>query len=110
MGQTQGARTMPVVAGLRDYRPPLTGFESHVSGMDHFRNKMFSMEKERFAKKIKSIKPMIDNKPPRTSHMKHLQVNRKKKEMDFQRFSSIERENYRLLDSMSRIMVRGAVD
>ena len=59
--------------GLRDYRPPLTGFESHVSGMDHFRNKMFSMEKERFDKKLKSIKPMIDNKPPRTAHMKHLQ-------------------------------------
>ena len=28
---------------LRDYRPPLTGFESHVSGMDHYRNKMVSL-------------------------------------------------------------------
>ena len=35
----------------------------------------------------------------------HLQVNRKKKENDFQRYSQIERENFRLLDSMSRIMV-----
>lgn len=99
--------------------------------------------------KLKNIKPCIDNGPPRTTRMKHLQValslspslplslpmslslsalhlgvsqvsiedhlreqqvNRKKKEMEFQRFSSIERENFRLLDSMSKIMVRGAAD
>lgn len=101
---------MPVVAGLRDYRPPLTGFESHVSGLDHCRNKLFSKEKERLEKRLKNMKPMIDNTPPRTCHMRHLKVNRKKKENDFQRFSQIERENFRLLDSMSKIMVRGAAD
>lgn len=48
--------------------------------------------------------------PPRSSLMKHMQVNRKKKELEFQRNSAIERENFRLLDSMSKIMVRNAAN
>ena len=36
--------------------------------------------------------------------------NRSKKEAEFRRFSEIERENYRLLDRMSKIMVRGPAD
>lgn len=56
------------------------------------------------------MKPSVDNKPPATSQMKHLQTNRKKKEIEFQRYSDIERENFRLLDKMSKIMVRNAAD
>ena len=81
-----------------------------MAGLDHCRNKLFSKEKERLEKRLKNMKPMIDNAPPRTCNMKHLKVNRKKKENDFQRFSQIERENFRLLGSMSKIMVRGAAE
>ena len=37
-------------------------------------------------------------------------TNRSKKEAEFRRFSEIERENYRLLDRMSKIMVRGPAE
>jgi hypothetical protein len=38
----------------------------------------------------------------------HVSSNLKKRETDFQRYSAIERENFRLLDRMSKIMVRDA--
>lgn len=56
------------------------------------------------------MKPSVDNAPPKSSQLKHLMTNRKKKEIEFQRYSEIERENYRLLDKMSKIMVRNAAD
>lgn len=42
--------------------------------------------------------------------MKRSGTNRSKKEAEFRRFSEIERENYRLLDRMSKIMVRGPAE
>ncbi|EKX36563.1 hypothetical protein GUITHDRAFT_165693 [Guillardia theta CCMP2712] len=95
---------------LMRYRPPLTGLESHLSGLDVLRKKDFDHKTELHKSRLKNMKPMIDNKPPATTNMKHLQFNRKKREMDFQRYSAIEKENFRLLDKMSRIMVRNAAD
>eukprot|EP00960_Hanusia_phi_P039561 753939-Hanusia_phi.AAC.1 len=74
------------------------------------RKKDFDHKTELHKSRLKNMKPMIDNKPPATTNMKHLQFNRKKREMDFQRYSAIEKENFRLLDKMSRIMVRNAAD
>eukprot|EP00281_Chroomonas_sp_CCMP1168_P026612 CAMPEP_0206250598 /NCGR_PEP_ID=MMETSP0047_2-20121206/21566_1 /ASSEMBLY_ACC=CAM_ASM_000192 /TAXON_ID=195065 /ORGANISM="Chroomonas mesostigmatica_cf, Strain CCMP1168" /LENGTH=162 /DNA_ID=CAMNT_0053676475 /DNA_START=52 /DNA_END=537 /DNA_ORIENTATION=+ len=56
------------------------------------------------------MKASIDMTPPKSSQLKHINLNRKKKEMEFQRYSEIERENYRLLDKMSKIMVRNAAE
>ncbi len=38
----------------------------------------------------------------------HMSSNLKRRETDFQKYSAIERENFRLLDRMSKIMVRDA--
>eukprot|EP00286_Rhodomonas_abbreviata_P015898 CAMPEP_0181343768 /NCGR_PEP_ID=MMETSP1101-20121128/31778_1 /TAXON_ID=46948 /ORGANISM="Rhodomonas abbreviata, Strain Caron Lab Isolate" /LENGTH=97 /DNA_ID=CAMNT_0023455451 /DNA_START=190 /DNA_END=480 /DNA_ORIENTATION=- len=92
--------------GFREYKQPLTGFESHISGMEVFRNKMFQHEVARHQKRLATMKPVIDMKPPKSCQMKHMLLNRKKKEMEFERYSAIEKENYRLLDRMSKIMVR----
>lgn len=58
------------------------------------------MHKER----LKTIKAGVDNKQPQK--YPHLQQNLKKQQLDEERFSTIERENYLLLDKMSHIMVR----
>ena len=53
-------------------------------------------------RKLKEMRPAIDNKaPPRYIHLEH---NLKKQQMDEERYSQIERENYLLLDKMSYIM------
>jgi hypothetical protein len=54
------------------------------------------------------MKSKIDTSAPKT--MQRVGLNRSKKEAEFRRFSEIERENYRLLDRMSKIMVRGPAD
>lgn len=48
------------------------------------------------------MKPAIDNKPP--PKYVHLAQNLKKQQMDEERYSQIERDNYLLLDKMSYIM------
>jgi len=53
-------------------------------------------------RKIKEMRPAIDNKPP--PRYIHLEQNLKKQQMDEERYSTIERENYLLLDKMSYIM------
>lgn len=53
-------------------------------------------------KKLKSMKAAIDNKPP--PRYIHLEQNLKKQQMDEERYSQIERDNYLLLDKMSYIM------
>jgi len=53
-------------------------------------------------KKLNSIKACVDNKPP--PKYVHLIQNLKKQQMDEERYSAIERENYLLLDKMSYIM------
>ena len=52
--------------------------------------------------KLKQMRPAIDNKPP--PRFVHLEQNLKKQQMDEERYSQIERENYLLLDKMSYIM------
>jgi len=52
--------------------------------------------------KLKQMKPAIDNKPP--PKFVHLAQNLKKQQMDEERYSQIERDNYILLDKMSYIM------
>ncbi len=52
--------------------------------------------------KLKGMRPAIDNKPP--PRYIHLEQNLKKQQMDEERYSQIERENYLLLDKMSYIM------
>ncbi|KAJ1471254.1 KIAA1430-like protein-domain-containing protein [Baffinella frigidus] len=53
-------------------------------------------------KRLKQMKPAIDNKPP--PKYVHLVQNLKKQQMDEERYSQIERDNYLLLDKMSYIM------
>jgi len=53
-------------------------------------------------RKLKQMKAAIDNKPP--ARYVHLEQNLKKQQMDEERYSQIERENYILLDKMSHIM------
>jgi hypothetical protein len=53
-------------------------------------------------RKLKEMRPAIDNKPP--PRYIHLEQNLKKQQMDEERYSQIERENYLLLDKMSYIM------
>ena len=48
------------------------------------------------------MRPAIDNKPP--PKFVHLAQNLKKQQMDEERYSQIERDNYLLLDKMSYIM------
>jgi len=52
--------------------------------------------------KLKTMKAAIDNKPP--PQYVHLVQNLKKQQMDEERYSQIERDNYLLLDKMSYIM------
>eukprot|EP00285_Hemiselmis_virescens_P000236 CAMPEP_0173410568 /NCGR_PEP_ID=MMETSP1356-20130122/74909_1 /TAXON_ID=77927 ORGANISM="Hemiselmis virescens, Strain PCC157" /NCGR_SAMPLE_ID=MMETSP1356 /ASSEMBLY_ACC=CAM_ASM_000847 /LENGTH=186 /DNA_ID=CAMNT_0014372201 /DNA_START=129 /DNA_END=686 /DNA_ORIENTATION=+ len=52
--------------------------------------------------RLKQMKPAIDNKPP--PKFVHLAQNLKKQQMDEERYSQIERDNYLLLDKMSYIM------
>jgi len=52
--------------------------------------------------RLKEMKPAIDNKPP--PKYVHLVQNLKKQQMDEERYSQIERDNYLLLDKMSYIM------
>ncbi|KAL0218663.1 hypothetical protein P9112_004316 [Eukaryota sp. TZLM1-RC] len=52
--------------------------------------------------KLKKMKPAIDNKPP-PDH-RHVFENKKKQQIDEERFTEIERENYRLLGQISDIM------
>ena len=47
-------------------------------------------------------RPDVDNKPPQ--RFKHLEHKLKKQQMEEERFSQIERDNYLLLDKMSYIM------
>ena len=53
-------------------------------------------------KRLKQMKAAIDNKPP--PKYVHLVQNLKKQQMDEERYSQIERDNYLLLDKMSYIM------
>lgn len=53
-------------------------------------------------RKLKEMRPAIDNKPP--PRYIHLEQNLKKQQLDEERYSQIERENYLLLDKMSYIM------
>ncbi len=53
------------------------------------------------------MKPAIDNKPP--PKYVHLAQNLKKQQMDEERYSQIERDNYLLLDKMSYIMTHPQV-
>lgn len=53
-------------------------------------------------KRLMSIKAAVDNRPP--PKYVHLIQNLKKQQMDEERYSAIERENYLLLDKMSYIM------
>ena len=53
-------------------------------------------------RKLKEMRPAIDNKPP--PRYIHLEQNLKKQQMDEERYSQIERDNYLLLDKMSYIM------
>eukprot|EP00282_Hemiselmis_andersenii_P012319 CAMPEP_0114142074 /NCGR_PEP_ID=MMETSP0043_2-20121206/18254_1 /TAXON_ID=464988 /ORGANISM="Hemiselmis andersenii, Strain CCMP644" /LENGTH=199 /DNA_ID=CAMNT_0001236271 /DNA_START=117 /DNA_END=713 /DNA_ORIENTATION=- len=92
------------------YMAPLTGTENHVSANELLRHRVTQNDILRHKTRLKNMKPSIDNKPPQSSMLKHLVTNRKKKEIEFQRYSEIERENYRLLDKMSKIMVRGAAN
>jgi hypothetical protein len=55
-----------------------------------------------------SLRTAIDTTAPKA--LKRSGTNRSKKEAEFRRFSEIERENYRLLDRMSKIMVRGPAE
>ena len=50
-------------------------------------------------KRLKQMKAAIDNKPP--PKYVHLVQNLKKQQMDEERYSQIERDNYLLLDKMS---------
>jgi hypothetical protein len=59
-------------------------------------------------KKLKSMKPSIDNKPPRVH--RHLKRNKKKEQMQEERFAQIERDNRILLSKMSEIMQRNTLD
>eukprot|EP00294_Goniomonas_avonlea_P009900 CAMPEP_0114561416 /NCGR_PEP_ID=MMETSP0114-20121206/11992_1 /TAXON_ID=31324 /ORGANISM="Goniomonas sp, Strain m" /LENGTH=219 /DNA_ID=CAMNT_0001747049 /DNA_START=42 /DNA_END=701 /DNA_ORIENTATION=- len=52
--------------------------------------------------RLKTVKAAIDNKAP--AKYAHLEQNLKKQQLDEERYSTIERENYLLLDKMSHIM------
>jgi hypothetical protein len=107
-----GREGLEAVAGMPKpfYVAPLTGAENHVSANELLRDRVTKNNMDRHKQRLQNMKPSVDNKPPATSQMKHLQTNRKKKELEFQRYSDIERENFRLLDKMSKIMVRNAAN
>eukprot|EP00055_Hartaetosiga_balthica_P009310 m.36729 g.36729 ORF g.36729 m.36729 type:complete len:589 (+) comp6695_c0_seq2:108-1874(+) len=60
-------------------------------------------------KKLRSIKPTVDTRPPKT--YMHLQLKLKKLQIEEERLANIERDNRLLLEKMSHIMrTRGRVD
>jgi hypothetical protein len=56
------------------------------------------------------VKPRLDNAPPPSLGMKHLENRMKKKQMQEDRFTEIERENKHLVEKMTCIMRHNAVD
>jgi hypothetical protein len=68
----------------------------------HLEDKWVKHCQELHRKKLRSMKASIDNKPP--PKYVHLVQNLKKQQMDEERYSQIERDNYLLLDKMSYIM------
>lgn len=58
--------------------------------------------REMHHKRMKTIRPEIDNKAP--ARFVHLAQNLKRQQLDEERYSSIERANYLLLERMSHIM------
>ena len=60
-------------------------------------------------RRLRSIKATVDTKCPKSLE-KGRRRNRKKEQMDEDRFSHIERENRLLLTRMSRIMLRDNMD
>lgn len=92
---------------LNQYKPPLIGGEKHISGMEVFRHQMMLKENARHKQTVKTMRSVIDTTAPKVHRSG---TNRSKKEAEFRRFSEIERENYRLLDRMSKIMVRGPAE
>ena len=59
-------------------------------------------------KRLKNVKPSIDNRPPK--RCPHLRQNLKKKQLMEERFATIERENQLLLEKMSAIMNKNCLD
>jgi len=59
-------------------------------------------------KRLKNVKPSIDNKAPK--RCPHLRQNLKKKQLMEERFATIERENQLLLEKMSAIMNKNCLD
>mmetsp|Transcript_2563 Transcript_2563/g.7062 ORF Transcript_2563/g.7062 Transcript_2563/m.7062 type:complete len:286 (+) Transcript_2563:83-940(+) len=55
-------------------------------------------------KKLKEMRSYVDTTAPTTTRLSHLSENLKKQQLDEERYSQIERENYLLLDKMSYIM------
>eukprot|EP00285_Hemiselmis_virescens_P011257 CAMPEP_0173377708 /NCGR_PEP_ID=MMETSP1356-20130122/994_1 /TAXON_ID=77927 ORGANISM="Hemiselmis virescens, Strain PCC157" /NCGR_SAMPLE_ID=MMETSP1356 /ASSEMBLY_ACC=CAM_ASM_000847 /LENGTH=183 /DNA_ID=CAMNT_0014330569 /DNA_START=83 /DNA_END=631 /DNA_ORIENTATION=- len=68
----------------------------------HLEEKWVSHCQKLHKKRLTQMKPAIDNKPPQ--RFLHLDQNMKKQQMDEERYSQIERDNYLLLDKMSYIM------
>ena len=71
-------------------------------GNKHLDDKWVKHCQELHRSKLRSMKAAIDNKPP--PKYVHLIQNLKKQQMDEERYSQIERDNYLLLDKMSYIM------
>lgn len=65
---------------------------------DKWQTKLRALHKQR----LKHVKSGVDNKAP--PKYLHLVQNLKKQQVDEERYSAIERENYLLLDKMSHIM------
>lgn len=66
-------------------------------------------QKAELQRRIKTVKPSIDNKPPR--QYTHLRANMKRAQMEEERYSAIEKHNRMLLAKMERIMKqKGTLD
>lgn len=55
-------------------------------------------------RRLRSMKPSVDNSAPKSFGMPHMRRNPKKAQLQEERFSRIERENRILLEKMSHIM------
>ncbi|KAL0217248.1 hypothetical protein RCL1_007731 [Eukaryota sp. TZLM3-RCL] len=77
-------------------------FRSIPSANKLLEKKWRERDLERHRSKLKTTRPAVDNKPPPLH--RHVFENKKKHQIEEERYTAIERENFRLLSQISDIM------